>query len=98
MRGDVWLVCHIAEVIGILVWSPEHSALSAMATVLAQIMIFCALFAAHRLSPFHPLYRFPGPIMNKISSLPALLIVFRGKRYEEIRDLHARYGTFVRTG
>ncbi|KIY69557.1 cytochrome P450 [Cylindrobasidium torrendii FP15055 ss-10] len=57
-----------------------------------------ALAVAYRLSPLHPLHKYPGPFVNKITSLVMLKMVSTGKRFEIIKGWHAKYGKFVRTG
>ncbi|KAJ6512373.1 cytochrome P450, partial [Mycena vulgaris] len=52
----------------------------------------------YRLSPLHPLYRFPGPILHKISELPMIYYAVRGTRHTEIKRLHDQYGRVVQTG
>lgn len=52
----------------------------------------------YRLSPLHPLWRFPGPFLNQITSLKAMHMVSTGHRYTIIKGLHEKYGKFVRTG
>ncbi len=56
------------------------------------------LAVAYRLSPFHPLWKYPGPFLNKITSLAIMHMVSTGKRYEIIKGWHEKYGKFVRTG
>ncbi|KAK0475559.1 cytochrome P450 [Armillaria novae-zelandiae] len=56
------------------------------------------LAIAYRLSPMHPLWRFPGPFLNKVTSFKAMHMVSTGHRYLIIKDLHKKYGKFVRTG
>lgn len=56
------------------------------------------LAVAYRLSPLHPLHKYPGPFVNKITSLVMLKMVSTGKRFEVIKGWHAKYGKFVRTG
>jgi cytochrome P450 len=53
---------------------------------------------SYRLSPFHPLAAFPGPLINRITALKLAHIVYSGKRFLIIKDLHRKYGKFVRTG
>ncbi|KAF8510473.1 cytochrome P450 [Hysterangium stoloniferum] len=52
----------------------------------------------YRLSPSHPLAKFPGPITYKVSSLRLAQVVLSGRRHTTIQDLHNRYGPFVRIG
>ncbi|KAG6819363.1 hypothetical protein H0H93_012546 [Arthromyces matolae] len=52
---------------------------------------------AYRLSPFHPLAKYPGPILCKVSKLYHVTVAFNGKQHGHYRDLHRRYGDIVRT-
>ncbi|KAK0462517.1 cytochrome P450 [Desarmillaria tabescens] len=70
-------------------------AASGVASFLGTMIV---LAVAYRLSPLHPLWRFPGPFLNKITSFKAMHMVSTGHRYLIIKDLHKKYGKFVRTG
>ena len=52
----------------------------------------------YRISPFHPLASFPGPLLAKVSQFWAMIISSRGKRHEHMKKLHDKYGLYVRTG
>jgi hypothetical protein len=52
----------------------------------------------YRISPFHPLSRYPGPFVCRLSKLWALLIASRGYQHRYYHALHERYGPVVRTG
>ena len=54
--------------------------------------------AVYRLSPWHPLSRYPGPIMLRLSKLSMAWISRGGKRHVYTQDLHRRYGDIVRVG
>ncbi|KIM78409.1 hypothetical protein PILCRDRAFT_11126 [Piloderma croceum F 1598] len=54
--------------------------------------------ATYRLSPFHPLAKYPGPITNKLSKLTMSYIASTGKQHTYYRKLHEHYGNIVRTG
>ena len=54
--------------------------------------------ATYRLSPFHPLAKYPGPMTNKLSKLTMSYIVSTGKQHAYHRKLHEQYGDIVRTG
>ncbi|KAF8899781.1 cytochrome P450 [Gymnopilus junonius] len=74
---------------------------SMFSLVLAYPSFYFALTAsicAYRLSPFHPLAKFPGPIMLKLTKLPSTWIAFKGKNHVYVKDLHDRYGPIIRTG
>ncbi|KAK0469497.1 cytochrome P450 [Desarmillaria tabescens] len=70
-------------------------ATSGLASFLGTMIVIAV---AYRLSPLHPLWRFPGPFLNKITSLKAMHMVSTGHRYTLIKGLHEMYGKFVRTG
>ncbi|KAI0792847.1 high nitrogen upregulated cytochrome P450 monooxygenase 2 [Abortiporus biennis] len=53
--------------------------------------ILAISIVVYRLSPFHPLASYPGPIPCKISKLWMYLQAKDGKQYLYIRELHKRY-------
>ncbi|KAI0700471.1 cytochrome P450 [Cytidiella melzeri] len=57
-----------------------------------------AATVAYRLSPFHPLASYPGPLLWRISSVVLAVVSFRGHRHLVLDALHKRYGRFVRIG
>lgn len=52
----------------------------------------------YRLSPVHPLAKFPGPILDRISMIRLFTIAAGGKRHEYFKKLHDTHGPFVRFG
>lgn len=52
----------------------------------------------YRISPFHPLAKYPGPLMGKISKFWGLWIMANGKQHVYIKKLHEKYGMYVRVG
>lgn len=60
-------------------------------TLLTSIVVY-------RLSPIHPLARYPGPIPLKVSKFWLVWIVKQGKQHLYIQDLHEKYGDVVRIG
>jgi hypothetical protein len=52
----------------------------------------------YRLSPFHPLAKYPGPALARISRLWAVRHVLGGYRHKVSRELFEKYGDIVRTG
>ena len=52
----------------------------------------------YRLSPWHPLASYPGPIIARVSMLWTAYTVMSGKSHEYRKMLHDRYGPYVRTG
>jgi hypothetical protein len=58
-----------------------------------------AIFAIiYRLSPFHPLARYPGPILDRISKLRTAQICATGNMHRYRQKLHKKYGDVVRIG
>ncbi|OCH88922.1 high nitrogen upregulated cytochrome P450 monooxygenase 2 [Obba rivulosa] len=87
----------------LLVGSPAFlSFLLAPHNISATFLIFFASLAAsivlYRLSPLHPLARYPGPLLHKISALDFTRIALRGRPYAYIKRLHEKYGDIIRIG
>jgi cytochrome P450 len=84
------------------VWYNEQFFTSPIVSVLASLGIYLATLStsvvAYRLSPFHPLARYPGPLLAKISRLHALRITAGDHQYQYYHALHEKYGNVVRTG
>ncbi|KAF8644804.1 hypothetical protein AX16_008264 [Volvariella volvacea WC 439] len=53
---------------------------------------------AYRLSPFHPLAKYPGPVICKVTKIWFAYVAWKGKQHLYVHDLHAKYGDIVRTG
>ncbi|KAH9834038.1 cytochrome P450 [Rhodofomes roseus] len=54
--------------------------------------------AIYRVSPLHPLYKYPGPLIGKLSSFHLVYVAARGKQHCYFRRMHAKYGRVVRLG
>ncbi|KAF9443751.1 cytochrome P450 [Macrolepiota fuliginosa MF-IS2] len=52
----------------------------------------------YRLSPWHPLARYPGPTLCKMSKLYWALTTRSGQQYKLLAALHEQYGEIVRIG
>ena len=59
-------------------------------------LVFFAL--AYRLSPFHPLAKYPGPVIAKTSKWWAAYLSATGDSHRYYKHLHDRYGDVVRIG
>jgi len=70
----------------------------AISVISVHLLTVVTLTVMYRISPFHPLWNFPGPLINKVSSLKLFQVVWSGKRHDYIYQMHEKYGTFVRTG
>lgn len=71
-----------------------------MSFAVAGIYAFSTLFftVLYRLSPWHPLAKYPGPRMWHVSSLVLSYYSFRGRRHLYLDELHAKYGPYLRIG
>ncbi|KAJ7431550.1 cytochrome P450 [Mycena galericulata] len=74
------------------------SALSSLHFFVYHALTVVIATVLYRISPLHPLYKYPGPFINKVTSLKLAHMVYTGKRHIVIRALHERYGVHVRTG
>ncbi|KAJ7148936.1 cytochrome P450 [Mycena crocata] len=96
LRGDYALVLLLGGLIGLYLrvrsiqLTVEYSGVYFVALVLSTV--------AYRLSPFHPLTSYPGPILWRFSSIMLAIVSSTGYRHLTLEELHRRYGTFVRIG
>ncbi|KAF8510476.1 cytochrome P450 [Hysterangium stoloniferum] len=104
LRGDTAVgVCFLLFSVIASLFSLAHhgflySSFRAALFLASHFATLCLVTITYRLSPLHPLESFPGPLLNKISSLPAAYMVYTGKRHLRIKQLHDKYGAIVRTG
>lgn len=54
--------------------------------------------AIYRLTPLHPLAKYPGPLVCRLTKLWGAWVAYKGKPYLYYKDLHERYGPVVRIG
>ena len=52
----------------------------------------------YRASPWHPLAKYPGPLICKLSKYHLAFLSLRGKQYLYYSQLHKKYGDVVRIG
>ena len=64
-------------------------------TYLATLVISTVVY---RLSPFHPLARYPGPIGPRMSKFWMAFKCLGGSQHRYIQSLHHKHGDVVRTG
>ncbi|KAI0761269.1 high nitrogen upregulated cytochrome P450 monooxygenase 2 [Trametes elegans] len=74
---------------------PLFAALASTFTFLATLLSSVVIY---RLSPFHPLARYPGPLGCRLTKFWMACIGYTGRQHLYIRDLHERYGDVVRIG
>lgn len=61
-----------------------------------QFVGYILLRAIYNISPLHPLYKYPGPLLWRASRLPASYHQARGDLYARIADIHTHYGPTIR--
>ncbi|KAJ7510436.1 cytochrome P450 [Mycena galericulata] len=67
-------------------------------TFLTYISTLITSVVLYRVSPFHPLASYPGPILCKVSKLWLAGVAMAGKQHLYYQHLHQRYGDVVRVG
>ena len=81
------------------VLSPHYT--PARAALIAYAVHFTTILTAtivYRASPWHPLARYPGPFIYRLSKLAFAWTASDGKQYVHLHQLHERYGDIVRIG
>lgn len=74
---------------------------SARIATLLLASCVCGIFSSILVyrAAFHRLNRFPGPLFARLSNIyPTLLSVKKFQLFEEVKELHAKYGDIVRLG
>ncbi|KII83948.1 hypothetical protein PLICRDRAFT_432908 [Plicaturopsis crispa FD-325 SS-3] len=82
----------------ILEESFEHRGQAFVLTFGIYLASLVTSLVVYRLSPFHPLARYPGPILCKLSKLWLAYKCLSGKQHIYYEELHNKYGPVVRTG
>ncbi|TFK74247.1 cytochrome P450 [Pluteus cervinus] len=93
------LLCFIPISLGVYLRHHFHNTVLGILWIWALYLIalVCSTIA-YRLSSFHPLAKYPGPVMCRITKLWLARIGWTGKQYLYYQELHTLYGDIVRTG
>lgn len=75
--------------------SQHSSFLLSFAVYLGALVLSVILY---RLSPFHPLAKYPGPLICRVSRIWAWYIAKTGYQHKYSHYLHEKYGPVVRSG
>ena len=74
-------------------------------TILATVKVFTLFWSTlitsilvYRVSPWHPLAKYPGPLICKLTKFHLAVFAVGGKQYLYYADLHRKYGDVVRIG
>lgn len=62
------------------------------------VLALLSTIIAYRLSPWHPLARYPGPFLYRATNLILTAWEASGFRNQHVRSLHERYGDVIRVG
>ncbi|EKM54122.1 uncharacterized protein PHACADRAFT_257741 [Phanerochaete carnosa HHB-10118-sp] len=77
----------------------SSSVIAAFIIYVSYWSLLATIVVAYRLSPFHPLARYPGPVLCKISKGWLAYVAGKGgKAHLYVQDLHMRHGEVVRIG
>lgn len=60
-------------------------------TLISSILVY-------RVSPWHPLAQYPGPLICKLTKFYLAFLSLRGKQHLYYSQLHKKYGDIVRIG
>ena len=74
---------------------PSAAVLLAFSAYGSAVILFTLIY---RLSPVHPLAKYPGPVVAKTSKLWAAHLSATGNMHRYYKSLHNRYGDVVRVG
>ncbi|THH07840.1 hypothetical protein EW146_g9188 [Bondarzewia mesenterica] len=97
----LFLVFATPAVLSFLLYLSSLSAFSLSNFLISYAVFwFFLLFslAFYRLSPFHPLAKYPGPVLFKLTRFAAWYLVRTGSQHRYYQALHNRYGLYIRTG
>ncbi|KAI0715498.1 hypothetical protein C8T65DRAFT_694743 [Cerioporus squamosus] len=92
-----------AIIAALLISSSSNASSAGILPTLRQIIptyLFClgSSILSYRLSPLHPLARYPGPYLRRVSHFVSACIVAPGNRCRHFDALCRKYGDIVRTG
>ncbi|KAK6988895.1 cytochrome P450 [Favolaschia claudopus] len=97
-RGDTVAAVYLAFSAAFFYFNRKQNMLSTVLCWIAYSLVPPIAVVLYRLSPFHPLAGFPGPLLSRMTNLRLAYVVSTGKRHLDIAKLHDKYGVIVRTG
>lgn len=99
LLAHTFLLLGIPGILTSFLARPNHNIVMAAATIYTlYLSILSISVICYRLSPFHPLARYPGPFLSKISMLWLVRVSLGGKEHICHQKLHEQYGEIVRIG
>lgn len=79
----------------------HHSTSVLQSHIFSYLIFYFTLFTSiilYRISPLHPLSSYPGPFLARISKLWGAWHASKGKDHLLFKQMHDKYGPYVRTG
>ncbi|KAF5354217.1 hypothetical protein D9756_006926 [Leucocoprinus leucothites] len=75
-----------------------HASIASFAVISALLFGLFTSIAIYRLSPWHPLARYRGPTLAKLSKWYMGYWIAKGNRHLKLQELHRTYGRWIRIG
>jgi hypothetical protein len=69
-----------------------------LSTVFIYFITLITSVILYRLSPLHPLAKYPGPLLARVTRFYQVFYTSKGKQHLHHQRLFAQYGDYVRTG
>ena len=89
------LACPAASII---LSARECDAWSVFLAYFTYLFVLSVSITLYRISPFHPLAKYPGPLIFKITKLAGLWATYTGNQHRIYKRMHDEYGSVVRLG
>ncbi|KAK7690454.1 hypothetical protein QCA50_005552 [Cerrena zonata] len=92
------LLLFLPSALSTLFWNNHTATQSLLIAFTVYYIVLATSIVLYRLSPFHPLAKYPGPLPGKISAFHLMWVSFKGRRHLYLQSLHEEYGDIVRIG
>lgn len=92
------LLVILPALVGAILFAGPLTLWSCVTTTASYFFVLVLSVVLYRLSPFHPLAHFPGPVLNKATKLAGVWTTWTGHQHLTNQELHVKYGPFVRVG
>ncbi|KAI0354613.1 high nitrogen upregulated cytochrome P450 monooxygenase 2 [Trametes cingulata] len=98
VAAHAFLILGVPALLSLLLLSHFPVATALLVSFTTYWSTLACSISTYRLSPWHPLARYPGPIMLRLTKAYLAWISRGGKRHIYTQELHRRYGDIVRVG
>lgn len=97
--NEPWAICLLLLGVPSVICYTTGSTVTSVVYVFIQYwLLLSSISVAYRLSPIHPLAKYPGPVACKVSKFWFVYVTLQGKAHEYVHRLHGQYGEVVRIG